>query len=179
MDENGEVTTELYVRSLCPTGGRGRQRAVVDRLRDLRDRGQIDELRVRVWGERIGLSTTAVRTEAGTALLDRIGAFRSWAAENGRQIEPFFETRETASEITGEEYTVLVLPTMVLAEYANEQLRHVAPCRITDANEVSQAGTGRICGIDDRLTSLGRTGSVESETVGTESVAPARSSLTE
>lgn len=118
---------ELYVRSLSPDDGRGPQFAVLSELRSLEDAGWIDDLCVTVWGRRIGLSTTAARTDDGEAILDAIAAFRSWAAANDRSLEPLLATREVTSEITGESHTSLVLPTMMLAEYRDGELHHVVP----------------------------------------------------
>jgi hypothetical protein len=126
----------------------------------LSERGYLGDFEIHVWGRRIGLSTTAARTETGRALLDRIGRFRSWAERNGRSLEPFFDTCECSSSITGEAYTSLVVPTMLLVEYEDDEVRHVAPHRVVDDEDVTGDGTevSADCSIEDRLSTLAEVG---------------------
>jgi hypothetical protein len=116
---------ELFVRSLSPATPNPAT-AQLPRLRRLADEGTLD-LTVSVWGREVGLSTTAGRTDPGTCVLDRVAAAREWADDNDVSVEPFFETREVDSTLTGESYTALVLPTACLAEYDGDELVHVAP----------------------------------------------------
>lgn len=138
------LTLELNVRSLSPAGARSRQNAVIDRLEALEADGRIARFTTNVWGSRVGLSTTASRTEPGTVVLEQVATFRQWARENGRSLRSFFETRTTTSPITGEEYTTIVFPMIVLAEYRDGDLRHVAPC--TDGE--------RVYTVEDRLDAI-------------------------
>jgi len=138
---------ELHVRSLSPDEGRGPQSAVLEELRRLDDADRIGELSVSVWGRQISLSTTAAGTNEGQAILERIGAFRSWARSTGGTLEPFLKTREATSSITGETHTALVLPTMLLAEYHDGELVHVAPHADDDA----------VTTVADRLETLAAT----------------------
>jgi len=137
---------ELYVRSLSPDDGRGPQSAVLEELRHLDEVGRVDELSVTVWGRQVGLSTTAARTDAGEAILETIAGFRSWAAQHDRSLDPFLRTQETTSQITGESHTAIVLPTMLLAEYRDDSVTHVAP----------NARDGSIETVADRLEALQR-----------------------
>lgn len=138
------LQVELFVRSLSPDTGRGPQSAVLEELRRLEETDRIDELSVVVWGREIGLSTTAARTETGRTILDRVGSFRSWAAANDRSLEPLLSTREVTSQFTGETHSTLVLPTMLLAEYRDDELHHVTPHE-TD---------GTVATVADRLEAL-------------------------
>jgi len=117
MTAKGTPRVELFVRSLSPDSARAPADEHLDRLRRLADRGAID-LAVTVWGREVGLSTTAARTDPGTAVLDRVAAFRAWADDQGVSVEPFFRTREVRSDLTGEAYDALVLPVACLAEVA-------------------------------------------------------------
>jgi hypothetical protein len=120
---------ELCVRSLASRTGKGIQEQAIDRLQRLETTGELDALSVRIWGEEVALSTTATETERGRAILQRVGAFREWAAHNDVSLAPFFEPREKTSRITGEEYATLRLPVLVMAEYVDGDIVHVAPHR--------------------------------------------------
>jgi len=126
MDTTAPRRVELFVRSLSPGTGRSPTETQLNRLRQLADEGSVD-LSVSVWGREVGLSTTAARTDAGEFVLDRVASFREWADAHDVCVEPFFETREVESGLTGESYTALVLPVVCLAEYRDDDLCHVAP----------------------------------------------------
>lgn len=116
---------ELFVRSLS---GASRTPANdhLETLRSLADNGAFD-LTVSVWGREVELKTAVARTAPGRHVLDRVAAFRSWAEEEGVDLEPFFRTREVHSDLTGQTYTTLVLPATCLAEYRGDELVRVAP----------------------------------------------------
>lgn len=46
---------------------------------------------------------------------------------NVRSLDPFFDSRVTTSRVTGEEYTTLRLPMVVMAEYEDGDVVHVTP----------------------------------------------------
>jgi len=135
-------TLELFVRSLSPgeTGGVDHAR----RARTLAATGRVADASVTVWGEEVGLSTTAIRTPMGRAILDRVAELRSWADDRDVTMVPFFESRDVTSEMTGESYTAMRLPVSCLAEYVDGELVHVAP--YTDGTAVHS--------VDDRLAHL-------------------------
>lgn len=132
---------ELNVRSLASRTETGVQERAVELLDRLEREGALASYTVRVWGERVGLSTTAVETNRGQELLERIGTYRGWANRNGVSLEPFFESSATTSRITGEEYTTLRLPVIAMAEYEDGEVVHVTP----HENE------GGVSTVDDRL----------------------------
>lgn len=142
---------ELCVRSLTSRTDRAQGQAI-DRLRRLEATGAIDGLSIRIWGEEVALSTTAVETDRGRDILQRVGAFREWAAHNDVSLSPFFESREKTSRITGEEYATLRLPTLVMVEYADGDVVHVAP----------HEGDSGVYTVEDRLASLAEPTSPES-----------------
>jgi hypothetical protein len=142
--DTGETTLELAVRTLSPRGCKRRQDEVVRRLNGLVERGVVDDVSVTVWGERVATTTADAETEHGREVLDTVAAFREWAADHGRSVDRFFETRETHSEFTGESYAALELPAMVLAEYRDGELSWVSPC--VDGEAVYTVG--------DRLATL-------------------------
>jgi len=126
-ERTADRRVELNVRSLASRTGDGVQERAVEALRRLEADGAVASFAVRVWGEQVGLSTTAVETERGQEVLERVGAFRAWANRNGVSLEPFFDARATTSRITGEEYTVLCLPVAAMAEYEGGDLAYVTP----------------------------------------------------
>lgn len=135
---------ELFVRSLSPSEARNPVDSQLQRLRTLRTNEDVADLSVSVWGREVGLSSTAVRTDAGEFVLERVAAFREWADRRGVSLEPFFESREVRSELTGEEYATLVLPVSCMAEYEDGRLVHVAPHAADDA----------VCTVADRIDRL-------------------------
>lgn len=118
---------ELYVRSLSAADTPAEDHA--RRVRALASDGHVAEGAVLVWGQEVGLSTTAFRTRIGKCILDRIGTFRAWAAERDASMEPFFTSRTVTGRVTGESYAALRLPVTCLAEYVGDDLVHVAPHR--------------------------------------------------
>jgi hypothetical protein len=118
---------ELFVRSLAPARGPAADHA--RRVRALATADRVAAADVYVWGEEVGLSTTAFRTPVGKCVLDRVAAFRGWAAERDATMEPFFEARDVRGTVTGESYATLRLPASCLAEYVAGDLVHVAPIR--------------------------------------------------
>jgi len=138
------VTVDLFVRSLSPVGARGRPTGTIERLRDLVETGRIERYSVYVTGEEVEISSDAPAHERGEFILDRVAAFRSWAAERGVTLDAF--DRREVSTLTGERYTVLALPVMALAESVGGDLACVAPCSTDDG----------VVTVADRLESLER-----------------------
>lgn len=123
----GDRRLELYVRSL--SGGDPTASEHARRVRNLAARDRVAEATVLVWGEEVGLSTTAFRTRVGKCILDRVAGFRAWAGERGGSMTPFFDARTVTGTVTGETYSSLRLPVSCLAEYEDGDLVHVAPYR--------------------------------------------------
>lgn len=141
------LEAELFVRSLAPTGASERQTAILERLRRLAERSVLDDVRVSVWGEQVEVHEEGGQTVSGARVRDRIEAMRSWADEHGRTLEPFIETRQRRSTVTGADGTVLVLPVMLLAEYRDGTVVHVTP----------NADGSEVCTVVDRVTALEET----------------------
>lgn len=143
-------TAELCVESLHPTGAQPQLEAVIGRLRRLDAAGSLDGFDVTVWGDRIGTATAAARTGVGESIRATVEACQEWAARNGRTFRPCFDVRSTSDAITGEEYTVIDLPAMVLVEYVDGALAHAVPSSDGTVTET----------VSDRLAALkaGETG---------------------
>jgi hypothetical protein len=143
-EDTGGRRVELAVRSLAPSGGQRHQDAIVERLDNLRRQGVIDDYDVSVWGRRVGLTTAGANTTVGREIVNRVERFAEWAASAGFSIDSFFETCEICSELAEEEYTALVLPSITLAEYVDDEVDWVSPC----------ADGERVYSVQDRLDDL-------------------------
>lgn len=121
------ATVEVFVRSLSPDGS-PEQRPIFDQLNHLSREGVIDYWTVHVVGEKV-CPDTAKATEPGQFICARIHQFKEWAERNSMSFGRFFEQRSVSSEMTGEAYETMVLPSLALAEFdEQETLRFVSPC---------------------------------------------------
>jgi hypothetical protein len=126
-DRTVPATVEVYVRSLSPDGS-PTQQALFDQLNALSREGVIDYWTVHVVGKEV-CPETATSTEPGQFICERIQQFKEWAAEEDVSFGSFFERRRVSSEMTGEEYDTVVLPSVTLAEFDREgALQFVTPC---------------------------------------------------
>lgn len=132
---------DLYVESLCPTGSHQQQKAVIERLNAMEERGRIAGFSVVVWGKRIPCDE---RTSVGESILDRIGSIKAWSDSAGTSLAPFFGTSEADSMLTDETRATIDLPALCLVEYRRDDIAFVAPC--------SEDGT--VCTVTDRLDEL-------------------------
>jgi hypothetical protein len=148
-EQSGGIEAELWIRSFAPVGGDERQEAAVDRLQNMADDGRLADLTVRMWGKKMRRSSAAAYTEEGQVVFDRVAEFREWAAGEGRDLEPFFEERTERCEFTDAEDSVVVLPSVALAEYRDDELVHLAP-HVDDGEQVTvQERIQKLRGEDD------------------------------
>lgn len=120
-------TIEAHVRSLSPEGS-PQQGPIFEGLDRLSGEGLIDYWTVHVVGDTV-CPDTASSTQPGQFICDRIRQFREWADRQGVSFGRYFERRTVDSELTGEEYETMVLPTVTLAEFdGDDSLRFVSPC---------------------------------------------------
>lgn len=134
---------ELFVRSLGAGGQPSRSAILLERLDELVAADVVADYSVHVAGQSIR-PEVARATDPGRFLCERVASFHEWAVRAGVSLEPFVETRQIHSEITGEEYEIIVFPTAILAELEGERVRAVAPC--ADGEEVF--------GVEDLLEAL-------------------------
>lgn len=126
-DESTPTTVEAFVRSLSPESS-PQQQTVFDRLDRLSREGVIDYWTVHVVGEKV-CPDTATSTKPGRFICGRIRQFKDWAERRGVSFGRFFERRAVSSEMTGEEYETMVLPSVTLAEFdEGDTLSFVSPC---------------------------------------------------
>lgn len=119
---------ELYLRSLAPTAGREEQERIVNRLQALDEQDRIDAVEVVLCGECVCPQSATADTDPGRQLIESYEQFRQWATERDRELVGF-ERRDTRSILTGTTVTGVVFPRVVLAEYRDGSLTHVAPSR--------------------------------------------------
>ena len=112
----------LFVRSDLPEPSQQRRTELEEDLRKLVCAGVLDDARTVVWDKRVrayGRPESAER--------NRYAEFAEWATQAHVSLAPFFDTRECYSTSTGERETQLVMPTMCLAVYEDDDLVRVAP----------------------------------------------------
>lgn len=138
---------ELIIRSGTPSRG------TIARTRQLTATNVIDRVEVTPCAEEIGLSSTAGRAGSGQGILERFASGKRWAARTGVLLEPFFDTREIMSPVTGEVYAALIPPDRLMIERSDGEVCYVTPHR-------HDLGTKTV---NDRLTELERgTAEIES-----------------
>lgn len=126
-ESNTHISVELWVRSFAPTvTGTAHERAI-DHLKALEDRASIDSASIRIWGQTFERSERARRVPHLERIETTLEDFEVWADRTGRSLEPFFRTQHVESTITDDEADVCRLPTLALAEYRDEEVRHLAP----------------------------------------------------
>lgn len=112
----------LFVRSDLPEPSQHRRTELEAGLRELVCAGVLDDARTVVWDKRV-----RAHGRPETVERNRYQEFAEWATQAHVSLAPFFDTRECYSATTGEKETQLVMPTMCLAIYEDDDLVHVAP----------------------------------------------------
>jgi hypothetical protein len=126
--DESDFAVELFVQSVSPGPGHSHQDSVIEALTALATDGLFDAPAVHVWGDQlVADSVTVTHTETGKFLHERLESFWDWAASSGVSLEPMFGRRTVRSEMTGESYRALSVPTVTLAEYTDGALTNVTP----------------------------------------------------
>lgn len=123
---SAETTLEVYVRSLTPSKNRQLD-GILDRVDRLETTGVLADSTVHVVGEAV-CPRTAMATDAGQHVCERVEEFRDWARRTDRRIESFFPTRTVRHGIIGDDYEKIVFPTVAIAEFVQGELAFVTPC---------------------------------------------------
>lgn len=123
LPERG-VRLELFVRSSVPSPAYECQSSAIERLRTLDDTENIEGVRVRPWEKRVPLTEGTREPGSSREIYESLS---EWAREHGANLQPFFETRECYSSVTGKAHTALVLPVTCLVVSKNERLHGVFP----------------------------------------------------
>lgn len=115
-----DVRISLYVRA-----DHGSTDELVARLDHLREKERIESYDVKTWPSRIDASIDSQE-------LRKVREFTEWAEGNDVSLHPGFSWRELESSFTGELREVVVLPSVAVAVYHDDELRGVAPYRNGD-----------------------------------------------
>lgn len=118
---------ELWVREAATGGVLSGRSTAIARMRGLREAGVIDEFVVNVWGRHVSPSIAEDVSGTASRIPDAVFAFERWAMANGRDLRPGFERRERSTFLDEESHQVIVLPTVCLAVYEDDELRGVYP----------------------------------------------------
>ncbi|OLZ39763.1 hypothetical protein A6E15_01630 [Natrinema saccharevitans] len=148
-DAGGAIGIDCYVRSSVPAAVSERIAAVTERLRTLRERGYVDELRVDQWPPQHAPGPTRTRDEL-------VAEFERWADRHGYCLEPGFRRRTVPRSSFGVDigsHERVRVPLVALALYEGaddaETLRAVLPC-----TELSYTGNERTYTVDEWLTAV-------------------------
>jgi hypothetical protein len=125
-----ESRIELFVQTLAPTENYESQGQLVELLTELREREQLGDVSVTVWGTRICTEGALSGLDSGKHIVDSIGEFFAFAADEGVTISPFFRVRDVDSSMSGQSFKSIVPPSRCTAMYEGEQLVGVFPCII-------------------------------------------------
>lgn len=149
-DRAQSLRLDCYVRSGVPAALADTIDAIVTRLRRLRERGRIDEVRIRQWPPHTDGVADSQATRA-----DLLAEFERWAGRNGVSLEPAFRREVIPSSPLGvgsnerRERVRLPLLGLALSDNEEETLREVVPHTVP-----SDPGTGRTCTVDDWLDAV-------------------------
>jgi hypothetical protein len=113
---------DLFARAAV-AGDHTRQRAVEARLRRLADRGAVAAVRTHHWPGRVH---TPVDDDAAAAV-DWFERVRSWAADRGGTVEPFFGHHARESAFTGTRHEEYVFPVLAVTVRRDDTLVAAAP----------------------------------------------------
>ncbi|QCC59317.1 hypothetical protein DVR14_12050 [Natrinema thermotolerans] len=148
-DTGGAIGVDCYVRSSVPAAVSERIAAVTERLRTLRDRGYVDELRIDQWPSQHATGPMRTRDEL-------VAEFERWADRHDYCLEPGFRRRTVPRSPFGvdvDSHERVRVPLVALALYEDagdgETLRAVLPC-----TELSYTGDERTYTVDEWLTAV-------------------------
>lgn len=111
-------------------GLKGSQERVFERLDDMVEQSRLDDVSVRVTGERLCLCETCTGTDAGGALLEAFRDLDDWGSGFDASVSQFFERPTIDSPIAGHTARALVPPRVTVALYVDESLSGAFPCRM-------------------------------------------------
>lgn len=127
-DADRPLELDVYMRAFAPDAAQRRQEAMLDRMRELRDRGMVEEVSVTRWSNQVSVSPAQDReppvgVETYRELDEAVG-------ETELSIEPFFRERSGA----GGDRTVLSLPVLCVAIRRDGEITGVYPCSAPDGS---------------------------------------------
>lgn len=116
-----------FIRSLAPAPGQHDSRAtVLAELQSAVQSGHIDSSEVTVLGKQICRCQSCQNCTEATSVLETADALAGWREDGLRSTG--FRERTVSSQMTGEEYRVLVPPELSIGVYVDDALVGVFPC---------------------------------------------------
>ena len=131
IETEGETRVVLYTRNELPPPAEEQCELVYSRLQELADVSDIERTE---WDKRTPVDG------CDTDLRDTYLAFTNWASETGRELTPFFRTRECYTPEQERHTDWLVMPALCLAVYDDGNLTAVYPH--TDGTETKTVEDG-------------------------------------
>lgn len=93
-------------------------------------RGLLETVDETVWGTAVSPNGQCLESPTGQAVLDRIATFQDWASSVEAPVEMPFEESVVNSEITGDQFCRIVLPSRCIAVSVDDTIELVVPCRV-------------------------------------------------
>lgn len=123
----GHDQVRVFIRSLAPAHGQHDSRArVLDGLNSAAQFGHVERWELSLLGDQICRCKSCQNSTEASQLLETAEALANWEDDGLRSTG--FSERTVVSEITGEEYRVIVPPELSIGVYLDEQLIGVFPC---------------------------------------------------
>ncbi|MFD1647484.1 HTH domain-containing protein [Haloarchaeobius litoreus] len=122
------LTIDVWVRAHTPTIG-PREHAI-ETVKELAERGVIEEYEVHTWPSAVDLTVPSEVT-------DRYREFAAWAERAGVTLEPAFSHRVVDNAITGEHNEMLVTPLICTVVRRDGDIVAVLPCCRGEEDHVS------------------------------------------
>ena len=126
MDLDEPLELDVYMRAFVPDAAQRRQEAMLERMRELSDRGKVDDVSVSRWSSQVCVSPGLEHDAADGAEAYR--ELRDAAAGTDLSIEPFFRERRGASE----DRRVVSLPVLCVAVRRGDEITGIFPCSAED-----------------------------------------------
>jgi len=139
QSENHRCTVKLFLRADPELGCERQKQAVLEQLEALDANGRIDDYEINIWTKAIRLSGPLEGTSYYRTVINHYEAFQQWADEEGVLLNSAFKTESVECEITGEQYTVLSLPSICLAVYEDGELCAVYPHATDDTAQTASS----------------------------------------
>lgn len=140
-ESTAPIRVELFLRKCAPADSVEGLKETVARCRRLEERDLNADVRVKTWSSvRPALEELS---DSGPSVSLTVDAFQSWADREGYTLRSF-ERRETATMLGRRPAAKILVPTLCVAVYEDDDLQCVAPCSDGD----------RTYTVDDCLSAL-------------------------
>ena len=129
-DPGVDSRVELFVKTLAPVENYAAQDRLVSTLTELEARDALGGFTITVWGDRICTEGELSTVDCGKHIVETIGDFYAFAADEGISISQFFTNRTVSASLSGQSFNCIVPPNQCTAMYQGDELVGVFPCVI-------------------------------------------------